>query len=550
MHKKLLVLLILLLIIFNVNISFAYTDTQNHWAEKQINNFSVNGIISGYLDNTFRPNNNMTRAELVSVINRLLSNKVQSTKYVPDINSKDWYYIDVKKAIASGILEGDASGNVRPNDLITREEAICIIQRAIVPLSEDSIVPKYSDYEDVAKWARGAVNTFIQKKYINGYKDNTIRPKDNITRAEVVTIISNIINHYISYGEFNGNLHGNVIVRGDKVKFNNITIHGDLIIAEGGTDVSFKDVIIEGNFIYRRDVEIPSTKFKVNGKTYDMKPVAVVDESKYENDDYGISFSIPTGAKVIYIENEKEKINYKTKNLMTVRIRHSDDLYFTSFASGVFKERYRFSLPYEEITQGTIGFYKYAIYGYEKDNSYFLYIKRDNVEYVIYFYNIENINVVENVIDSIVLFEGTKIENHTIKTYRNPELFLKFNYVDYVSVDDSYNTGIVNEDNSFYKLFIQVTNIIDLSNYSLDQLQIILESLEDTSSEIIESKIKKVYTYDAIEYTVKNGEKVSKSLYIVISTKLYHFIFTSDEIKMESAGEEIYNDIINNIEFQ
>ena len=90
MHKKLLVLLILLLIIFNVNISFAYTDTQNHWAEKQINNFSVNGIISGYLDNTFRPNNNMTRAELVSVINRLLSNKVQSTKYVPDINSKDW----------------------------------------------------------------------------------------------------------------------------------------------------------------------------------------------------------------------------------------------------------------------------------------------------------------------------------------------------------------------------------------------------------------------------------------------------------------------------
>ena len=550
MHKKLLVSVIFLLIIFNVNMAFAYTDTAGHWAEKNINNLSVNGIINGYLDNTFRPNENMTRAELVAVINRILANQVQSTKYFADINSKAWYYADVRKAVQSGILEGDKAGNIRPNSLITREEAICMLQRALVPVNSEQIVPNFSDYSDVSKWAQASINTFIEKKYINGYSDNTIRPKGNITRAEVVTIISNIVDHYVSYGELRGNIYGNVLVRGGKVKLNYVTIHGNLIVTEGASDISFKDVIIDGDLIYRREVEIPKTNFKVNGKTYDIIPVAVNDETKYENSIYGISFSIPKGATVIPIESETQKVNYKTKNLMTIRIRQSEDLYFTSFTSGVFKERYRYSLPYEEISVGTIGFYKYAIYGYEKDNSYFLYIKRDNVEYVIYFYNIANINVIENVIDSIKLYEGTGITNHSINTYRNPDLFLKFNYVDYVAVDDSYNTGVVNENSSYYKLFIQVTNIIDLSNYSLDQLQVILESLEDTGSEILESKVKKVYTYDAIEYTVKNGEKVSKSLYVVISTKLYHFIFTSDESRMESAGEEIYNDIISNIEFQ
>ena len=520
-----------------------------HWAEKTINNLSVNGIISGYLDNSFKPNNNMTRAELVTVLNRLLNNSVESTKYVPDINVKDWYYSEIRKAIESGFVEGDLSGNVRPNDLITREEAICMLQRALVPLSSSMIIPGFIDYDKISNWAKPSFNTFIEKKYIKGYQDGSIKPKANITRAEVVTIIDNMIDYYVSYGEVTGNIYGTVLVRGNKVNVENTTIVGDLIIAEGGIGTTLKDIIIEGNFIFRRDVEIPTSNFSVEGNIYNMKPTISSEDVKYANKEYGISFSIPQKAKVIEIKDEKQNVNYRTKNLMTVRIRHDENLYFTSFASGVFKEKYRYSLPYEPITEGNIGFYKYAVYGYEKDNSYFLYIKRDNVEYVIYFYNIENYNVVDNVINSISLFEGTDIENHKMVVYKNPDLFLKFNHVDYVSVDDSYNTGNVNNEEGLYKLFIQVTNILDMSNYSIEQLQNILVGLEDTDGEIIDSQIKKVYTYEAIEYTVKNEGKISKSLYVVISTKLYHFIFTSDEDKMISAGEEIYNNIISNIEF-
>lgn len=530
--------------------TFAYTDVEGHWAEKEINKLSINGVISGYSDNSFKPNENMTRAELVTVINRILGNTVQNTKYVPDINAKDWFYSEIRKGIQSGIIQGDSDGYVRPNDLVTREEAIVIIQRALVPNISSRIIKEYKDKDELSEWAKEAVSIFLKEGYINGYEDNTLKPKGNITRAEVVKIITNIINIYASFGEFTGEVHGNVLVNGKDVTLKNITIDGDLIVVEGASDtLELQDIIIEGNLILRTDVDIPNKNFKLKGETYDLMTIETQSISSYINDEYGISFSIPEKGEVVYIADEKQKVNYKKKNLMTIRIRQDDELYFTSFEQALFNEIDRFSVSYEEMSTGKIDMYKYAVYGSESEESYFLYLKRDNVEYIIYFYNIDNINVIDSLVNSIKLYDGTKIIPHTQKLYKNPKLYLEFLYSDYVAVDDSYNTGVVNNDEAFFKMFIQVTNIIDMSDYTLEELVDILVSLEDSGSTIINTEIKKVYTYDAIEYTVKSDKKLTKSLYVVISTKLYHFIFTGEEEKMNSVGFEIYEDIVKNIEF-
>lgn len=530
--------------------ALAYTDTSGHWAEGEINKLSLNGIISGYTDNSFKPNENMTRAELVTVLNRLLGNTVQNTKYVPDINAKDWFYADIRKGIESGVIKGDIDGYVRPNDLVTREEAILMIQRALVPIKSKYVIDGYKDFEELSAWSKDAVAAFLKNGYITGYADNTIKPKNNITRAEVVKIIDNIIDVYATFGVFSGQVHGNVIVYGKDVTLKNITIDGDLIITEGTEGrVNLENIIIEGDLITRVKINTPRKNFKLKGKYLDLTVNQVQDTSSYINDEYGISFSIPEKAKVIYIEDSKQKINYSTKNLMTIRINQTDDLYFTSFESALLREKERFDVVYEEMDRGSIGIYKYAVYGSEKDDAYFVYIKRDNIEYSIYFYNIENINVIDSLVNSIKLYDGIKTTPHSKKIYKNPALYLKFSYLDYVTVDDSYNTGIVNEEEAFFKMFIQVTNIIDMNDYTLDELKEILVSLEDSEAEIIDTEIKKVYTYDAIEYTVKSNEKLTKSLYVVISTKLYHFIFTGEEEKMKSVGLEIYNDTINSIEF-
>ena len=443
------------------SVSFAYTDIEGHWAEKEITNLSLNGIISGYSDNSFKPSQNMTRAELVTVINRLLGNSVQNTKYVPDINAKDWFYAEIRKGIQSGIVQGDAEGYVRPNDFVTREEAIVMLQRALVPIEPVVLNKDFKDTDEISKWAKKAIVTFVKENYIKGYEDDTLRPQNYITRAEVVKMIQNIVDVYANFGSFSGEVHGNVLVLGKNVTLKNITIDGDLIIAEGAKDtITFENIIIEGNLITRVELAIPEKNFKLKGNLFDISQKEPEMISSYINDDYGISFSIPEKAKVIYIEDESQKVNYNTKNLMTIRIKQDDSLYFTGFSSALFKERKRFDISYTEMNRGKVGIYNYAVYGSEKEASYFVYLKRDNVEYSIYFYNIENVNVIDSLVNSIKLYNGTKITPHSQKVYKNPSLYLKFSYLDYVTIDDSYNTGVVNEEESFFKMFIQVTNII------------------------------------------------------------------------------------------
>ena len=150
--------------------------------------------------------------------------------------------------------------------------------------------------------------------------------------------------------------------------------------------------------------------------------------------------------------------------------------------------------------------------------------------------------------NSIKLYEGELVHEHSMKVYRNPGLYLKFSYLDYVGVDDSYNTGTVFDGDSYFKLFIQVNNVTDMSDYSLEELKMILKTLEG-NVEILDTKAKTVYQYDAIEFTTTEDNKMTKSLYVIIETKLYHFIFVGDANKMESIGNEIYNNIVNTIEF-
>ena len=543
--------LIFVFSIFAVSVCFAYSDTQNHWAEKEINIMSSNGIISGYTDGTFKPNQNMTRAELITVINRLLGNQKQNDRFVPDINVKDWYYAEIRKAIESGFVEGNQEGYVKPNNLITRQEAVVMLQRALVPVGSDVVTTEYNDIDSVSKWASRSFNTFLNKGYIKGYTDNTIKPGKNITRAEVVRVISNIVNTYFSFGEYTGKSSGTVLVNTADVKLKDFTVNGNLIVAEGAENLELENVHIIGDLVIRRETNFTSNDHQLDGKLYYLNyNEPVKDNAKYINEDYGISFSIPENTKVVLIEKDDKKINKNQKNLITLKVNQSDEYYFISFEDGQKAAFNRLEYNLDELDRGYADYYKYVIYGNERNNIYYVYLKRDNLEYEITLYNIENINILDSLVNSISLFEGDRIKNHKIVLYKNDDLNIKFRYPDYVAVDDSYNTNVVNDNqDAYYKLFLQVNNIVDLSNYTVEQLKNILVSLEDSDGEITESKIKKVYVYDAIEYTVKNDGKIFKSLYIIISKKLYHFVFLSSEDKMTSAGLEIYNDIVNSVEF-
>ncbi len=544
-HLSLITLLVLLM-----PICYAYTDTENHWANEAISSLSKIDIIQGYGDDTFRPDDYITRAELTTIINRLLKNEKESTKFIPDNNSKDWYYSEIRKAVESGVMRGDADGYVRPDDYITREEAVVMLHRAFVCTTTENIrINTYADAKDVSAWAYDAMAMFVRNEYIRGDEGNVLRPKDNVTRAELVTMITRLFSEIIVKGECTGTIYGNLLLNGKGIRVHNVVVEGDLIIAEGSEgNMNLKSIIVNGNLIIRTPTTLPTRNFEVKGDIIKVYEKEENNEPKeYSNSTYGIYFTIPEDATVIEALDDKQKINYRLDNLMVIRFRKDEELHFQSFTAIEREETNKYDNIYNKIAEKEIGTAKCGYY-FDGKESHLIVIKRDDIVYTILLYNIENDNVIDNILNSIKLTDGELVHPHKELTYRNTKLCLKFQYLDYIGVDDSYNTGIVFDGESYFMLFIQVNSITDLEKYSVEQLKVLFESLAKSEGEVISSKSRKVYQYDALEYLIRDGEKLSRNLYIVVGNRLYKLIFTGEASRVESIGNELFDKVINSIE--
>ena len=167
-----------------------FSDISNHWAKAQIEDFASNGYVGGYEDNTFKPNNDITRAEFVRIVNKYFGFTQAEGENFTDVSEGAWYYKDICIGIRAGYINGYQDGTFRPNKSITREEAASIV-RNITGLVENGS-SKFNDDSEIGSWAKSAVYALADNKIMSGYKDNTFRPKDKITRAEAVATLSRI----------------------------------------------------------------------------------------------------------------------------------------------------------------------------------------------------------------------------------------------------------------------------------------------------------------------------------------------------------------------
>jgi hypothetical protein len=169
-----------------------FKDTAEHWAREAINKLVKEGIISGYPDGTFRPNAEITRAEFVTLICRMLGlEPINSPSKFKDVDSNAWYAGYINAIREAGMIGGYEDGTFKPNQKITREEGFVILYRmAKAQLSASGSNPNFTDDESIAAWAREAVEALVSAGVVSGYEDGTIKPKNNITRAETVKILS------------------------------------------------------------------------------------------------------------------------------------------------------------------------------------------------------------------------------------------------------------------------------------------------------------------------------------------------------------------------
>ena len=205
--KKFVVPLSIALIGTNTIISNAIniTDINGHWANNEITKFVNNNYIVAYEDNTFKPNNSITRAEFVSILNRVFNLTTSSGKVFNDTNNH-WAKQAIDIAVTNGVCNGKSNNLFYPNDKLTRQEASVMLSNYLK--LQDTQLDKINSFYDshtISDWALYSIEGMLENGFMNGYPTGLLKPLNNITRAEAVVLINNVISNNNSNGNQNAN---------------------------------------------------------------------------------------------------------------------------------------------------------------------------------------------------------------------------------------------------------------------------------------------------------------------------------------------------------
>lgn len=168
-------------------------DIAGHWGEENIRKLIEAEVIKGYSDNTFRPNNNITRAEFVTILTKALKMKTKAGKVFED-TVDHWAKEYIETSAAHGIVSGYSDKAFGPNDDINREQMAVMIVKA-AKLEKTAGESVFKDTASISLWARESIATAYTNKLISGYPDKTFRPKTKTTRAEAAAVIVKILNY-------------------------------------------------------------------------------------------------------------------------------------------------------------------------------------------------------------------------------------------------------------------------------------------------------------------------------------------------------------------
>lgn len=150
--------------------------------------------VIGYPEGDVRPQANITRAEAVTILFRLLNDDVREANLATennfaDVNEGDWFNTAVSTLAALDIVNGRTETEFMPNEYITRAEFAAIFAR--FSEEEYSVADEFTDVQ--GHWAEDEIHEAAAYGWIMGYEDNSFRPNQRITRAEAMTLINRVL---------------------------------------------------------------------------------------------------------------------------------------------------------------------------------------------------------------------------------------------------------------------------------------------------------------------------------------------------------------------
>ncbi len=170
-----------------------FSDLPNdHWAYKAIKSLKDKGIVSGDAEGTFRPDDRLTREELVKMVVLAAGIPLDgAAASFSDVSAAHWSYPYVAAGFTNGVINGRDDGSFGLGASVIRQDAAVIIYNTMkhMGVSFDGASANFSDFDDVADYAKTAVSEMHGKGLINGKGDNMFMPLDYLTRAEAATMI-------------------------------------------------------------------------------------------------------------------------------------------------------------------------------------------------------------------------------------------------------------------------------------------------------------------------------------------------------------------------
>ncbi|MEQ9238557.1 S-layer homology domain-containing protein [Coleofasciculus sp. E2-BRE-01] len=169
-----------------------FADIQNHWAKPFIQGLIDKGVISGFTDGTFKPDEKMTRAQYAALLVKAFnpSAKRDGIKFT-DVADDFWAKNVIQEAYRGEFLSGFPDNTFKPNNNVQRAQVIVSLVNGLgLSASDETVLITYSDRAAIPDYAKDEVNTATKKKIVVSYPDTKqLDPTKDATRAEVAAMV-------------------------------------------------------------------------------------------------------------------------------------------------------------------------------------------------------------------------------------------------------------------------------------------------------------------------------------------------------------------------
>lgn len=174
---------------------YDFGDTEGHWAQEYILSMLYKGWMKGTSDNSFSPNNALTRAEAAVILVRALGlQKIEDGEAAFSDISKHWAKEEIEIAAQNKLILGSGDGKFHPDDLITRQEMAVLLDRVLVTLEDTGTVT--NPYKDVSSakysWSYDSIMKLTDYGIFTGGADGFFKPLNKTTRAEMAALMDRI----------------------------------------------------------------------------------------------------------------------------------------------------------------------------------------------------------------------------------------------------------------------------------------------------------------------------------------------------------------------